>query len=193
MKAVLPSDSWLAAACTVVQTITSLTLLCPSFPILLSEDHKSALSLLVLALSYQAISANKVGDDSLYFLQHFCVFLPVMCFVSNPPPIFSNFSFLRDVEHVLYSSHTYTLSGCMNVPTDLPIPVNQPAHPARPSPAGPDTHPWGPLPGPGGPQPNPRTRPHQAFRPTLTRPAAAVTAQRCLEIWCTPFFYVASS
>ena len=60
--------------------------------------------------------------DCIYFLQHFCIFLQLMCIFSKPPPHFSpTFPILRGSERVLYSAHTYTLSGCTKVPTNRPI------------------------------------------------------------------------
>ena len=164
MKAVLPSDSWLAAACTVVQTITSLKLLCPFFPILLSEDHKSALSLLVLALSHQAISANKVGDDSIYFLQHFCVFLQVMCFFSNPPPFSLTFLFYA-MWSTFFTPHIHTPFRAVwtSLPTCPYQLINLPTQPDPPQP-GPTPTPEGPYPGPAARRPTPAPGP--------TRPSA---------------------
>ena len=48
-----------------------------------------------------------------------------------PPPIFP---ILRSSEHCLYSAHTCTNPGSINVPINLPIPTHLPTHSARPSP-----------------------------------------------------------
>ena len=48
------------------------------------------------------------------------------CIFSNPPPpshFPPTFPILSGSERVLYSAHTYALSGCTNVPTNRPIPA----------------------------------------------------------------------
>ena len=78
---------------------------------------------------------------------HFSRFLQVMRFFSTPTtiPITSTFFILRDSERVFYFARKYTLSGYVNVPTNLPTPAHPPTHPARPfPPPEPATH---PLPG----------------------------------------------
>ena len=88
-----------------------------------------------------ADSSGGTGDgcaiyfvNSIYFLQHFCLFLQLMRIFSNPPPpnFFPTFPILRGSERVLYSSHTYALSGFINVPTNRPIPVQLPPRLAPP-------------------------------------------------------------
>ena len=76
-----------------------------------------------------------------FFLRRFCCFLyPVSSFLYPPPPpklfstppqFFSTYPILLRLERVLYAAVTYTLSGCMNVLCNRPIPAQPPMHPAR--------------------------------------------------------------
>ena len=50
---------------------------------------------------------------------------------STPPQFFSTYPILLRLERVLYAAVTYTLSGCMNVLCNRPIPAQPPMHPAR--------------------------------------------------------------
>ena len=107
------------------------------------------------------------------FLQHFCIFLQLMCDLSKtpPPPFFSNFHILCCLGRVLYSSHTYALSGCTNVPTNRPISAHPPPSPcplANPAPH----YPAPSSPPPTRPAATP-TRPHPAHQPNPARPRPA--------------------
>ena len=61
-----------------------------------------------------------------FFSPAFLHFSPSHVYFLQPtpwhPPHFSLiFPILRDSERVLYSAHTYALSGCSNIPTNRPI------------------------------------------------------------------------
>ena len=127
---------------------------------------------------------------------HIIFSLPVVNFLRHPVQIFSTFPIrARQVLHSerVCNAVTYTLSGCINVHCNRPIPAHPPTHPAHPhpAPAGPPHHPHlaspgpppGPPPGPTrpatqphpappGPQPHPPTRPDQPRHSrTCTHPA----------------------
>ena len=58
------------------------------------------------------------------FSSNFAFFSNSCVFSTTPPhfsPTFPIPRAARDLERVLYSAHTYTLSGCTNVPTNRPI------------------------------------------------------------------------
>ena len=84
-----------------------------------------------------------------FFLQHFCIFLQLMCIFSNPPlHFYPTFPILSCSESVLYSTHMYILSGCTNFGTNWPIPAHplHPPHQARQAPTRPSLLPLPPGP-----------------------------------------------
>ena len=104
------------------------------------------------------------------FFSNSCVFSP------TPPHFSPTFPIPRGSERVLYSAHTYALSGCTNVPTNRPIPAHPSRPPAHPAPPGP---PPGPHPAPPGPShpapPGPPPHPSRPAIPTPPGPARPAT------------------
>ena len=111
-----------------------------------------------------------------------------------PPPLqfYSTFPIPRGLESFLYSAHTYTISSCINVPINRPVPANRPTHPARPvtylSPGPATQHPLVPTGYPTWPYParQPLQRPVGPGRhpiPTWAyragRPAGPATKKQC--------------
>ena len=66
-----------------------------------------------------------------FSLPHIIFSLPNDNFSLPPPQIFSTYPILSKSHRVLYSAVTYTLSGCINVHCNRPIPAHPPTHPAR--------------------------------------------------------------
>ena len=60
----------------------------------------------------------------LFSIPHIIFSLPVINFSLHPPQIFSTYPILPQSERVLYSAVTYTLSGCLNVLCNWPIPAH---------------------------------------------------------------------
>ena len=112
------------------------------------------------------------------FFSNSCVFSP------TSPQFSPTFPIPRGSERVLYSAHTYALSGCTNVPTNRPIPAHppppRPTRPPHPAPTRPPPGPARPVPpGPARPaapppparNPNPaRARPARHSIPTRAHP-----------------------
>ena len=98
-----------------------------------------------------------------FFLYRFCNFLyPISSFLFllstflYTPQIFSTYPILPQSERALYSAVTYTLSGCLNVPCNRPMPTfdyppGPPPHP-HPAPPGPPSYPTRPATLPGSQQ-----------------------------------------
>ena len=118
------------------------------------------------------ICAGRIDDKSrplhffshlfLHFsLPHIIFSLPNDNFLSTTPPNFLS-------ERVLYSAVTYTLSGCINVHCNRPIPAHPPTpHPARdPTPTRPLRLAIQPPPGPTRPATPSPTRPRPARNPS---------------------------
>ena len=159
--------------------------ICPS-------SHERATDLMEQLSSVGPVPHDVAADTNaapMYFcLYHFLHFslphitfsLPVDNFCLQPPQFFSTYLILPQSERVLYFAVIYTLSGCMNVLCNRPIPAHPPPHPARhrtptlphqalhPTPPCP---PQLPHPAPPGPSPTP-TRPATlpAAPPSLSLP-----------------------
>ena len=112
-----------------------------------------------------------------FFSPAFCIFLQLMpvCIFSNPPIFLQLFPILHSSERVLYSAHTYALSGCTNVLSNRPIPAHLPSpHPASPDPT---------LPFPAAPAHHSiSTRAHPSLRPPPPLKSLAAAGRACSSV-----------
>ena len=127
---------------------------------------------LCCAILDPTLGSMHAGDDSIFFLQHFCIFLQLMCIFSKPAPFFSSFSCPpRFGARSLLRTHVrpfglFKRSYQLAKPAQQPPPGPPGPHPAPP---GPTPHPARrptapcpqsqPRPGPPGPPPHPRPDP----------------------------------